>query len=183
MLQAASFLSHEVSLELAAVAAFAPNLEQLGCRRLEITPAPAAAAIPAAAAAAAGLPDPPDAAMNYAQQQQQQQGFAAEPQAPAAAVALLKLTHFGGQAVTVPAANSPAEAAAAFGAALPSLRVMYRVPQVSGGQGKEAGYDELLAQLPLLTEVRGRNWFSSRSWFLIRSSGHLASEVRAAYSR
>jgi hypothetical protein len=55
---------------------------------------------------------------------------------------------------------------------------MYRVPQVSGGKGKEAGYDELLAQLPKLTEVRGRNWFSSRSWFLIRSSGHLASEVR-----
>jgi hypothetical protein len=59
---------------------------------------------------------------------------------------------------------------------------MYRVPQVSGGQGKEAGYDELLAQLPRLTEIRGRNWFSSRSWFLIRSSGHLASEVRVALS-
>jgi hypothetical protein len=165
VLQAASFLSHEVSVDLAAVAAFAPNLQQLGCRRLEITPP-----LPAADAAAAA------AAANPANTAQQQQQGALEPNpAPAA---LLSLTHFGGQAVTVAAASSPSEAAAAFGRAFPSLRVMYRVPQVSGGQGKEAGYDELLAQLPLLTEIRGRNWFSSRSWFLIRSSGHLASEVR-----
>lgn len=109
-LHAASFLSNEHPTSLTAIAALAPNLRQLACRRLEISPA-----VPQAVTAAdAGIYSAGSAGMTVTL-----------PAAAAAAeVAVLPyVTHFGGQVVTVVGAGATAQAAAAFGKSFPHLQV------------------------------------------------------------
>lgn len=118
-LKVASVLSGK--LDVAAVAAFAPNLQQLCCIRLEI-PSTAAATTAATAPAVPVSANTSTAAHAGA--------IAAATPAASVAAALPHCTHFGGQAVCVTGAACPAAAAAAFAAAFPSLAVMFRVPLV-----------------------------------------------------
>jgi hypothetical protein len=172
-LRAAAFSSNEVPARLPSVVALAPRLRQLSARRLEMT-------IPPQTTAQGG-----------------NNGHVH--------VCLPSLTHLGAESVTVYGASTGREAAAALGAAAPAMHVLFRVPQVYGGvlgsggdadgvaeepvTSSPASYDELLFALPSVCAVRGRAWFSSRSWFSIQragspaTAGHFASPAWANVSR
>lgn len=141
-LRAASLLSNEVPASLTAIAAFAPNLQQLGCRRLELMlhlTAEAAAADVTQAQNAGHMPvaAPDDVDQADEAQEDQLAAIAVQNaavgevaiQAAAAALAVLPhVTHFGGQVVTVVGAMSPEQAAAAFGHVFPNMKVRHKHP-------------------------------------------------------